>query len=131
MCEHVINQFGKPPAVPTGPLSAEIKAAIRTAFFKIVKQSDWLEEQSDAFVKMIDSKYPRLAWIVSDLMHFVPETEVSQALTYVAFTLLRKDLIASRPLSNINDLLIAWDIPAPPDYLRVKRAIFTGIVPGW
>ena len=30
--EHVIKQFGKPPAVPTGPLNAEIKVAIDTAF---------------------------------------------------------------------------------------------------
>ena len=64
-------------------------------------------------------------------MRFVPETEVSQALTYAAFTLLGKDPIASRPWSDVTDLLMAWDIPAPPDYLRVKRAIFTGIVPGW
>ena len=26
---------------------------------------------------------------------------------------------------------MAWDIPAPPEYLAVKRAIFTNIVPGW
>ena len=26
---------------------------------------------------------------------------------------------------------MAWDIPAPPDYLDVKRVIFTNIVPGW
>jgi len=85
----------------------------------------------DALVKIIDSKGPRLAWIVSDLMRFVPVTEVSQALTYSAFTLLGKDPIASRPWSDVTDLLMAWDIPAPLDYLRVKRAIFTGIVPGW
>jgi hypothetical protein len=39
------------------------------------------------------------------------------------------------PTSNhwgiITDQLIAWDIPAPPDYLSVKRAIFTGVVPQW
>lgn len=42
--EHVIKQFGKPPAVPTGPLNAEIKVAIDTAFIKSVQQSDWLKE---------------------------------------------------------------------------------------
>ncbi|MEC8198749.1 MAG: DUF3179 domain-containing (seleno)protein, partial [Pseudomonadota bacterium] len=42
-----------------------------------------------------------------------------------------KDPIASRPWSDVTDLLMAWDIPAPQDYLRVKRAIFTGIVLGW
>jgi len=129
--DHVIERFGKPPVVPTGPLSAEIKTAIDTAFIKSVQQSDWLEEQSDALVKIIDSKDPRLVWIISDLMRFVPGTEVNQALTYAAFTLLGKEPIAQRPWSDVTDLLMAWDIPAPPDYLRVKRAIFTGIVPGW
>ena len=115
--EYVIKQFGKPPAVPTGPLSVEIKAAIDTAFIKSVQQSDWLEEQSDALVKIIDSKDKRLAWIVSDLMRFVPGTKVSHALTYAAFKLLVKDPITSRPRSDVTDLLMAWDIPAPPDYL--------------
>ena len=32
---------------------------------------------------------------------------------------------------SVTDHLIAWDIPAPPEYLATKRAIFTGIVPGW
>ena len=39
------------------------------------------------------------------------------------------------PLINqwgvVTNHLIAWDIPAPPDYLQVKRAIFTNFVPGW
>ena len=42
--DYVIKQFGKPPAVPTGPLNAEIKVAIDTAFIKSVQQSDWLKE---------------------------------------------------------------------------------------
>jgi hypothetical protein len=29
------------------------------------------------------------------------------------------------------DHLIAWDIPAPPDYLKYKRNIYTQIVPEW
>ena len=35
------------------------------------------------------------------------------------------------PWGNVTDHLIAWDIPAPPDYLGYKRAIFTNIVPEW
>ena len=32
---------------------------------------------------------------------------------------------------EVTDHLMAWDIPAPPDYLESKRAIFTAAVPGW
>ena len=31
----------------------------------------------------------------------------------------------------VTDHLISWDIPAPPDYLQVKRANCTNVVPGW
>jgi len=31
----------------------------------------------------------------------------------------------------ITDHLIAWDIPAPPNYLAVKRAMFAEILPAW
>ncbi len=35
------------------------------------------------------------------------------------------------PAMGVTDHLIAWDIPAPPGYLDVKKAIFTRIEPGW
>ena len=45
----------------------------------------------------------------------------------------RPDLRSIGPMaaSKVTNRLIAWGRPAPPDYLRFKRAIFTTAVPGW
>lgn len=129
--DYVVKQFGTPPAVPEGPLSAEMQAAVQ-AFLDSVAQSTWGAEQTRALIAMSGSGDPRLAWILSDLMRFAPGTELNAALSHAAFTLLGKDEApAERHWGVVTDHLIAWDIPAPPDYLRAKRAIFTGIVPGW
>jgi len=99
--DYVTDQFGTPPAVPDGPLS------------------------SDA------SQDPRLTWIIADLMRFAPGPELRIPLTAAAAELLEIETPRQNHWGVITDHLIAWDIPAPPDYLRAKRSIFTSIIPGW
>ncbi|MEM9047145.1 MAG: DUF3179 domain-containing (seleno)protein [Pseudomonadota bacterium] len=129
--DHVIETFGGPPPVPQGPLSADLKAAIETAFLDSVRQSAWGPDQTDALLVVANSKDPRLAWIVGDLMRFAPGQQLNALLADAAFTLLGKEVPAQNHWGILTDHLIAWDIPAPPDYLPVKRTIFTAIVPGW
>ncbi len=129
--DYVIEQFGKPPAVPQGPLSEKLQSAVQMAFIDSVKQSAWKSEQATALDEIAASKDPRLAWIISDLMRFISERHLSVALADAASNLLGKKLQGRNHWGDVTDHLIAWDIPAPPDYLRVKRAIFTGFVPGW
>ena len=33
--------------------------------------------------------------------------------------------------SKLTEHLIAWDIPAPPNYLKYKRQLFTTVLPKW
>ncbi|MEJ8560077.1 DUF3179 domain-containing (seleno)protein [Yoonia sp. GPGPB17] len=54
-------------------------------------------------------------------------TELSDA----ASTLLGQSFGPGNNWGHITDRLIAWDVPAPPDYLPVKRAIFTSVFDGW
>ncbi len=129
--DYVIKAFGKPPAVPTGPLSKELQAAVQVAFVDSVKQSAWGRDQSAALVTIRDAKDPRLVWIISDMMRFVSGHQLNLFLADAASKLLGKDMQKPNAWGYITDHLIAWDIPAPPDYLRVKRAIFTSYVPGW
>jgi Protein of unknown function (DUF3179) len=56
---------------------------------------------------------------------------LSAILTSAASTLLDIEPPDENRWGVVTDHLIAWDIPAPPDYLRAKRTIFTGFVPGW
>ncbi|MEM7506961.1 MAG: DUF3179 domain-containing (seleno)protein [Pseudomonadota bacterium] len=128
---YVIEQFGQPPAVPTGPLPEALQAAVEVAFVDSMTKSSWDSDQAEALEVVAESKDPRIAWLIGDLMRFVPERGLTDELTVVASKLLGKDLDARNPWGDLTDHLVAWDIPAPPDYLRVKRAIFTSLVPGW
>ena len=128
---YVIEQYGEPPEIPDGPLSDSLKAAVNAAFVDSIKQSAWGRDQTLALNEVADSKDPRLVWIISDLMRFTAGSQLSASLTDAASKLLRKKIPQDNNWGVITDHLIAWDIPEPPDYLAVKRGIFTTIVPGW
>jgi len=129
--DYVIEQFGKPPAVPSGPLSKELQSAVQKAFVDSLKHSSWGRDQTIALDEITGSKDPRLVWIISDMMRFASERALHTTLANAAAKLLGIKLQKDNHWGVVTDHLIAWDIPAPPDYLRVKRAIFTSIVPGW
>ncbi len=131
IADYVIKQFGNPPTVPKGPLSKQIQTAIQVAFIESAKQSTWGKDQSAALNKIAMSKDPRIVWIIGDLMRFTSDQQLMFALTDAASKLMGKNLQKSNAWGAVTDHLIAWDIPAPLDYLRVKRAIFTNFVPGW
>ena len=127
----VIAEFGHPPDIPNAPLSPAMLFALRVAFVDSVTLGTWDKNQDLALAEIAKSKDPRLAWIITDLMRFVPSRRLNQSLTDAASDLLEKDFDTENSWGHITDHLIAWDIPEPPDYLRYKRAIFTSIVPGW
>jgi len=129
--DYVIEKFGEPPAVPDGSLSGELQSAVQVAFVDSVEKSAWREAQITALGTIARAGDPRLAWIITDLMRFVASPHLQVPLASAASQLLGKELPARNHWGMITDHLMAWDIPAPPDYLRVKRAIFTGMVPGW
>lgn len=60
--DYVIAEFGKPPAVPDGPLPADLQAAIRTAFVESATRSQWGAEQSAALEQIKARNDPRIAW---------------------------------------------------------------------
>ncbi len=128
---YVIEAFGAPPPVPEGPLPETLQSAVKTAFIDSAEQSTWSRDQSLALAEIAVSGDPRLAWIVADLMRFAPGQRLSAELSAAATELLGLDPSRPNHWGVVTDHLIAWDIPAPPDYLRAKRAIFTSIVPGW
>ena len=129
--DYVTEKFGTPPAIPEGPLSEALQSAVQTAFVDSMTQSTWGRDQALALVEIAESNDPRIAWIISDLMRFVTNRELQAALAVSAYKLLGKEPQNQNHWGVITDHLMAWDIPAPPDYLRVKRAIFTGLLPGW
>jgi hypothetical protein len=129
--DYVTAEFGAPPSVPDGPLSDGLKRAIRLALLESVQQSSWGPEQSAALSEIARSNDPRLAWLISDMMRFVASSGLNATLAEAAAEVLGIDPPVENQWEIITNHLIAWDIPAPPDYLRVKRGIFTNVVPGW
>ncbi|MCT4556491.1 MAG: DUF3179 domain-containing protein [Pelagimonas sp.] len=129
--DHVVGQFGAAPSVPDGPISEALQAAMQVAFVDSVAQSTWGMDQSIALAEIARSGDPRIVWIISDLMRFAAGLQLTAELHDAASKLLGKELSDQNHWGQVTDHLIAWDIPAPPDYLRMKRTIFTGFVPGW
>ncbi|MEM7250668.1 MAG: DUF3179 domain-containing (seleno)protein [Pseudomonadota bacterium] len=125
------KDFGSPPTVPSGPLADGMTVAIDTAFGDNLREGRWGPEQEAALVAIANSGDPRIVWIVSDLMRIVGNPRLNAELTAAASKLLGKEMNARNGWGDVTDHMIAWDIPAPPDYLPVKRRIFSSIVPEW
>jgi len=129
--DYIIEEFGTPPALVNGPLSPSVKRAVKTVFVDSLRQSDWGRDQQLALTEIAESGDARLAWIIADMMRFTWRQEFDTALADTASTLLQFEIQTPNRWGEITDQLIAWDIPAPPGYLKTKRAIFTHFVPGW
>lgn len=125
------KSFGEAPAVPDGPLSEEIAHALESAFGENLQTGHWGQEQYEALALISRSKDPRLAWIISDFMRIAGGSGLMKDLLSAAQEIMGVDIQASNPWGETTDYLIAWDIPAPPGYLSVKRNIYTLIVPTW
>ena len=129
--DYVIKEFGAPPPVPDGALAKAAQRAIQTAFVDSMAQGRWADAQTVALAEVAAAKDPRIAWIVSDMMRFVSNRSLNAALSDTAAALLGIAPPQVNQWEVVTNHLIAWDIPAPPGYLAVKRAIFTNAVPGW
>ncbi|MCP4821775.1 MAG: DUF3179 domain-containing protein [Shimia sp.] len=129
--DYVVTAFGTRPAIPEGRVSETVRAALEIAFVESVAQGRWGEEEQRALQVVAASGDPRLAWYISDLMRFVTNRQLNAQLVGAAQEVLAADFEDQDHWGGVTDHLIAWDIPAPPDYLRIKRAIFTGFIPGW
>lgn len=134
---YVIERFGQPPQIPQGDLSNEAKEAIRIAFMSTIQPVGsvnrliWGAEQSAALRKLVEIGDPRVVWVISDLMRFTWQPAMNVELTTAAGSLLGKKLSPEGSWSTVTDLLIAWDIPAYPNYLSAKSAIFTNFLETW
>ncbi len=91
---------------------------------------------TDALEVVAASGDARLAWIISDMLRFVGDTQTEAALVD-AFTEITgvdprsDDRFGGHPWLAVTNLLIAWDLPAPPEYRATKAKLFVAIEPGW
>jgi len=124
--------FPDPPEITnTGSLEPDTQVALDTLWDSLGPILD-----TRAITAVGESGDIRLAWLVADIMRFVQAGVENEVLSDAAIALTGVDLdadpVAQRsPWQSINDHLIAWDIPAPPDYREYKGRLFTIIEPAW
>ncbi|ABD55495.1 DUF3179 domain-containing protein [Jannaschia sp. CCS1] len=129
--DYIIEEFGTPPAVPDGPLSEDLYAAISDLVTLGTNQRDWDLADRAAFDAVEAAGDPRVAWIITDMMRFAWRPEFNAVLTETAMALMEVEVQTFRHRAELIDHLMAWDMPAYDNYLDHKRTIFTNFIPGW
>ncbi len=125
------REFGAPPTIQTGPFPEEVAEALDTAFGDNLAEWKWDEEELAALGTLLESGDVRLAWAFTDLIRVSPDRELSSLLILIASELMGPDFELEDDWGVITDHLIAWDIPAPPGYVDLKRRIYSPLVPQW
>ena len=137
-----VLEFGEAPDVPEGPLSEEVATAVETLYGEPIRGR--LEEaQLNAIVTIANSGDTRLTWLLSDHLRvnfnlaqkdgmrqgeFIDIQRLLEKAAAALTGLKFRNLDSWNPLVNT---LMAWDIPAPPDYLASKRNIYARLEPEW
>lgn len=129
--DYIIERFGEPPAVPDGALTDDLKRAVDTVVIDGLVESNWDRDQQIGLAEIGGSGDPRLAWVITDMLRFIRDPTFSAEFGKAVSELLGIEFTNGNYWGVTTDHLMAWDIPAPPDYLNYKRAIFTSVVPGW
>lgn len=122
--------FGLPPESRDGPLAP----TTRQALDRLVAELRFGIDR--AAVETIGaSGDARLAWVVSDLLRLVQigseADDLVAAFERLTGVTLGPGDLAQGPWKAVTDRLIAWELPAPPDYVRYKAASLTLVEPRW
>ena len=129
--EIVRPDFGPAPDVPV-----DYDPALGLAFAEIFTQESlsnpsFVSEQQENLAVIEASEDPRTAWLIADILRFVQPSAGNGALVDTAEATTGIELSDFSPWGDLVDHLIAWDIPAPPDYLEHKRTLFTLVSDAW
>ena len=117
--------FPVAPAAGTGALTRPVRDALAS----IVPSLQQRRFPSDAVRTIGMSGDGRLLWYLYDLQRFT--TRVSESIVVDAFEELSSADLPGEPFTTMGDRVLAWDLPAPPDYRLLKRDLFLLIEPRW
>ena len=121
--------FGPAPATPDGAYAPEVAVAVETLFSQPLQFFGG--EESSALQTLGASGDVRVGWLLSDLMRVSQDPALNQQIAAASSELLQKDIPAFTGWNELTSTLIAWDIPAPPDYLAAKRVVYAAVDPRW
>jgi hypothetical protein len=118
--------FPDAPPVPSGEFSEEATAALEEAW-----KGTFVGLDPEAVAAIGAAGDVRAAWPLSDLMRFAQSTAALDATRTAFAELTGTELTDGFPWTEATNLLMAWDIPAPPGYVDLKRRLFTLIDERW
>ena len=117
------------PEVPAGPLDPELLEDLDTLIASLASIND-----RDALARIGESGDARVAWLLADFLRFVqvgPAADTAK----VAFDMLTGANLSDGSYGSnwvtATNLLISWDLPAPPEYLDLKGRIFVMAESRW
>jgi len=116
------------PIAPTAGTGA-LARPVRDALARVVPSLQQRQFPSVAVRRIGMSGDSRLLWYLYDLHWFV--TRDSLPILVNAFEELSGTELPGEPLVAMGDRVLAWDLPAPPDYRLFKRELFLLIEPRW
>jgi len=123
--------FGPAPDVPTGELDPAIASAIDTLMGDRLLARIIDPDSYTSIASLGQSGDPRVAWWLTDLMRVANDARLRDELTSAVGDLLEVEIDPFNPWNDSTNRLIAWDIPAPPDYLKFKKNAYLVIEPRW
>lgn len=119
------------PAVPSGALPADVTTAIE----RLVAAAPGAAPDPSALATIAGSGDARLAWLLSDLLRMTATPDAVAAVVDTFERLTGADARDTRFGANawlaLTNLLIGWDLPAPPGYREHKSAMLLRLEPAW
>ena len=118
-------------AFPQAPVpeTGELEQAVRDALSIIPSSLRQQRFPNDAVRTIGMSGDPRLLWYLRDLHRFT--TRSSASIVVEAFENLSNTELQDESFRVMGDRVLAWDLPAPPNYRLLKRDLFLLIEPRW
>ena len=117
------QSFPQAPESSGGPLARSTRNSINQIIDGLYSR----RIDHDAVANLGQSGDPRVLWFLNDVLRFSRLDDRKAIMA--AFELLTSTTLPRRSTNEMADHLIAWDLPAPPGYREVKRAVFTIIEP--
>ncbi|MEZ5375014.1 MAG: DUF3179 domain-containing (seleno)protein [Acidimicrobiales bacterium] len=123
--------FGPAPEAPDGPLDPALVDAARVVIAQREIEQRFDANTDEALATIGASGDPRMAWWLTDLLRVTASRETATAIAgaFEALTGVTIEPFTGWP--DAVDHLIAWDVPAPPEYLELKRPLYLSIDQRW
>ena len=121
-----------PAAVPEGPLDQRLADELTEVMRVLFVEDDPLRMAGiDRIRDLGRAEDVRVAWVLVDALRFLPQFDLRAQALREAFMELTGATLPDVWWVRGSNVLLSWDLPAPPGYLQWKRVAFESIDDRW